>query len=45
MCDSDNFAYIMERKNDEHKKTVEYYSSELKNKGKNKGRGIFFERG
>jgi len=45
MCDSDNFAYIMERKSDEHKKTVEYYSSELKNKGKNKGKGIFFERG
>jgi hypothetical protein len=35
----------MERKSDEHKKTVEYYSSELKNKGKNKGKGIFFERG
>jgi hypothetical protein len=44
MCDLDNFDNIMEGKNDEHKKTVGYYSSVKKRKGKNEGSGIFFER-
>jgi len=44
MCDLDNFNNIMERKNDEQKKTVGYYSSVEKKKGKNERTGIFFEK-
>jgi hypothetical protein len=44
MCDLDNFDNIMARKNEEHKKTVEYYSSVEKAKGKKEVKGFFFER-
>jgi len=44
MCDLDNFQNIMARKNDEHKKTVGYYSSVEKRTGKNESKGNFFEK-
>ena len=44
MCDFDNFHNMMARKNDEYNKTIGYYSSVEKRKGKNESEGIFFER-